>query len=81
MVHHIPSPLQREFKYRLTISNPVFEENERMGRWNGNTPRFFHCYEEMPSRLTVPRGSGQLIGEGFDGKGLFNSVSNNSHSI
>ena len=56
MVYHFSSPLQREIKDRLTISNPVWEENEKMGRWNGNTPRLLHYYEEISSGLITPRG-------------------------
>jgi len=58
-----PSFLQREIKDRLTIYNPVFEENKRMGRWNGDTPRFLQYYEETPSGLIIPRGfQPQLMG-------------------
>ena len=56
MVYHLSSPLQREIKDRLTISNPVWEENQRMGRWNGNTPRLLHYYEETSPGLITPRG-------------------------
>ncbi|HVP76732.1 MAG TPA: DEAD/DEAH box helicase [Thermodesulfobacteriota bacterium] len=45
-----------EIRNRLTIENPVWIENERLGRWNGNTPRLLHFYEDTPSGLILPRG-------------------------
>lgn len=62
-LYNAPSFIQREIKDRLTIFNPVFEENKRMGRWNGNTPPLLSFYEEIPSGLIIPRGFfPQLIG-------------------
>jgi len=62
-IRYIPMSLRNELKGRLTIENPLWLENKRMGRWNGNTPRFLHCYEEAASGLTIPRGFlPQLIG-------------------
>jgi superfamily II DNA or RNA helicase len=55
--------LQHEVKDRLTITNPVWIENEKMGRWNGETPHLLRYYEQTPSGLIVPRGFfPQLIG-------------------
>jgi superfamily II DNA or RNA helicase len=62
-IQNASESLSGEIRNRLTIPNPIFEENERMGRWNGNTPQFLHYYEETPSGLTLPRGFfSQLIG-------------------
>jgi len=62
-IQTVSESLKREIRNRLTIPNPVWEENERMGRWNGNTPHLLHYYEETPSGLIIPRGFlPQLIG-------------------
>lgn len=55
-VYGSPSIIQRKIKTRLTISNPLWEENERMGRWNGETPRLLSFYQETSSGLILPRG-------------------------
>lgn len=56
-------PIRDEIKNTLTIQNPAWLENERMGRWNGNTPRFLHYCAETSSGLIAPRGFlPQLIG-------------------
>lgn len=48
---------------RLTIVNPKYLENERVGRWNGDTPRELKYYEITDDDgIIVPRGfAGQLI--------------------
>lgn len=62
-IENPPLDLQSVIKNRLTIVNPAWIENDRIGRWNGQTPRFLHYYEEIPSGLVVPRGLlPQLIG-------------------
>ena len=46
----------------LTIDNPQWVENHKMGRWNGKTPRLLRFYEKTESGLIVPRGfTGQLL--------------------
>ena len=49
---------------RLTIENPKWVENERIGRWNGETPRLLKFYKETSDGdLMIPRGfTRQLIG-------------------
>ena len=52
----IPKALTTELMGKLTIPNPKWLENARMGRWNRNVPkllRFFHRYKET---LWIPRG-------------------------
>ena len=52
----IPEALKTELIGKLTIPNPKWLENARMGRWNRNVPkllRFFHRHKET---LWVPRG-------------------------
>ena len=53
---NIPEAFKAELINKLTIPNPKWLENARMGRWNRNTPkllRFFHQYKES---LWIPRG-------------------------
>ena len=53
----IPGTLRSELINRFTFVNPKWEENERMNRWNGNTPRVLRFYEETEdSSLEIPRG-------------------------
>ncbi len=52
----LPKALKTELIGKLTIPNPKWLENARMGRWNRNVPkllRFFHRYKET---LWIPRG-------------------------
>jgi superfamily II DNA or RNA helicase len=51
-----PPDLCRATKRRLTLDNPKFVENERMGRWNGDTPESLYLYEETFGGLIAPRG-------------------------
>jgi superfamily II DNA or RNA helicase len=52
-----------EVKSRLTIVNPAWVENEKMGRWQGETPYNLRYYQETASGLIAPRGFfPQLIG-------------------
>jgi len=42
---------------KLTIPNPKYLENARMGRWNRGTPRTLRYYRKLPKcGLRVPRG-------------------------
>ncbi len=41
---------------RLTFVNPKWRENEKQGRWNGETPRVLRYYEPIPEGISVPRG-------------------------
>ena len=51
----ISHSFREELKRRLTLENPAWLENSRMGRWNGNTPRYLRFYEETSSGLILPR--------------------------
>lgn len=46
----------KSIRERLTIENLVYLENQKMNRWNGNTPETLHFYKESGSDLEVPRG-------------------------
>jgi len=51
-----PKSLETEIRDRLTFPNPKFIENERQGRWNGDTPPELQFYEFDRGRLIIPRG-------------------------
>ena len=63
-VQGCPSNLKRILADRLTIENPAWKNNDRMGRWNGETARYLILYEHGKNgSLTMPRGfARQLIG-------------------
>jgi len=53
----IPTLLYQILTERLTISNPKWMENERMGRWNRGTPRILRLYDRIRGGgLWIPRG-------------------------
>jgi superfamily II DNA or RNA helicase len=57
VLQNIPFELERELKKQLIMPNPKWLENERMGRWNGNTPQTLKFYENnIQGDLVVPRG-------------------------
>jgi superfamily II DNA or RNA helicase len=59
----VPDDLHRILCERLTIQNPKWLENERLDRWNGETPRALRFYQLTESGLSIPRGYiRQLIG-------------------
>ncbi|MBF0459112.1 MAG: DEAD/DEAH box helicase [Nitrospirae bacterium] len=63
----LPAPVLKTIKDRLTMPNPVYIENEKRGRWNGNTEPELFYYEFVDGhdgvRVSMPRGFiYQLIG-------------------
>jgi len=63
LLQGIPQSLEMEITQRLTFQNPKFLENEKRGRWNGDTPKYLSCYEHTRDGLIIPRGyARQLIG-------------------
>lgn len=52
----VPNLLRGTLESRLTIENPKWVENERQGRWNGDTPRFLRLYQRTQTGLILPRG-------------------------
>ncbi len=53
----IPANLRNELINRLTLKNPKWLENERMGRWNKGVAKQLAFYEEAENdTLTIPRG-------------------------
>jgi len=61
-LENITEHLQTEIASRLTMNNPKYYENERMGRSNYKTPRLLRFYEQLPNGgLTIPRGFGMHL--------------------
>ena len=59
----LPKKLSRAVCEKLTILNPKWIENNKMGRWNGKTPEHLRFYEKTDGGLIAPRGfTRQLIG-------------------
>ena len=53
----MPGHLYQTVCERLSFQNPKFIENERMGRWNGDTPGTLEFYHETDDGyLVTPRG-------------------------
>lgn len=62
-VSRIPRPIFDSIRDRLTFVNPQWEENEKRGFSNWNTPRELCFLEEEDNTLTLPRGfTRQLVG-------------------
>lgn len=53
----LPALLYQTLTERLTIPNPKWIENERMGRWNRGTPKILRFYDRIKGGgLWIPRG-------------------------
>lgn len=55
-IQGVPERFKTAMKDRLTFPNPKWLENDRLGYWNGETPRYLTCYEQADSDLIIPRG-------------------------
>jgi superfamily II DNA or RNA helicase len=51
-----PATFGEAVRERLTFVNPLWEENERMHRWNGSTPAKLRYYKQDNGALILPRG-------------------------
>jgi len=62
-LEEIPDPLDQLLCNQLEIPNPKWLENDRMGRWNWETPKTLCFYTRTPDGgLILPRGTmGHLI--------------------
>lgn len=53
----LPEDLAAQLKERLTLPNPKWLENERMGRWNRGTPKELRFYRALKGGgIRIPRG-------------------------
>lgn len=56
-VRNLPESLWPELTEKLTLINPKWLENERMGRWNRGTPRVLRFYRKIGNAgIRLPRG-------------------------
>lgn len=54
---NVPDELAEALVERLSLPNPKWLENERMGRWNYKTPKVLKYYRKSPAGgLRIPRG-------------------------
>jgi superfamily II DNA or RNA helicase len=52
----IPEPIRRQLMETLTMANPKYLENQRMGRWNRGVPKTLRFYDRTRGGLWIPRG-------------------------
>jgi superfamily II DNA or RNA helicase len=63
ILENVPPQIDHEISARMTFKNPEWIENDRMGRWNGETSEYLTFYKRLPEGLTLPRGfTRQIIG-------------------
>ncbi len=55
-VEDATTPLIEELMEALSLPNPKWLENERMGRWNRGTPKLLKFYFKIKNGLIIPRG-------------------------
>ena len=46
----------KNLKEKLTLLNPKWIENNKMGYWNGKTPKYIKGYKQKGQTLIIPRG-------------------------
>ena len=56
LLQDIPLSFGQKITERLTLQNPKWIDNKKMGRWNGKTPKFLKFYSWTDEGLSVPRG-------------------------
>lgn len=63
---NLPKDIQKQFQELLTITNPDYEKNIRLGFWNGNTPKTLNLYMTIDNDLIIPYGLKNTIIDIFD---------------
>ncbi|RJR40790.1 MAG: DEAD/DEAH box helicase [Desulfobacteraceae bacterium] len=58
---NIPPDFSDQIRRRLTFPNPKWIENDRLGYWNGNTPRNIEGFTLTDNGLIIPRGFGRQL--------------------
>lgn len=48
--------LEKDLIGRLTLPNPKWMENNRLGRWNKGVPKEIKCFDRFKGKLWIPRG-------------------------
>ena len=51
-----PEEIKNNIRHSLSFPNPKWLENDRMGRWNGDTPEKLKFYAETDKSIIAPRG-------------------------
>lgn len=51
-----PSDLEKHVMQVLTLKNPRWEDNNRLGRWNKDVPQYLRFYTKSAAGLLLPRG-------------------------
>ena len=52
--HNLPKDVLKLVKKDLRFYNPIWVENEKMGRWNRGTPKFIDMFTEVNGRFGMP---------------------------
>lgn len=52
----LPGSVESELKALLTFPNPAWQEKQRRGHWNGNTPKEILGFKKEGGGLLIPRG-------------------------
>jgi superfamily II DNA or RNA helicase len=60
-IHEAPLEIVNEVKKTFTIDNPEWLENDRMGRWNGETPQRLKFWRIEDGALILPRATIGLV--------------------
>ncbi|MBF0227173.1 MAG: DEAD/DEAH box helicase [Desulfobacterales bacterium] len=60
-LEEVPLNLKSDIIQKLTLINPKYEENEKLGYSNWNTPQYLKFYDEGIDKLTMPRGCIDII--------------------
>ena len=56
-----PEPLIKQITAMLTIANPKWLENNRMGRWNKGVPQTLKFYETEKNTFILPRALARWV--------------------
>lgn len=56
-INQAPDDLLRKIRTAFTIENPLYIDNAKMGRWQGNTDHWLTFFESHPGGLSIPRGA------------------------
>ncbi len=51
-----PRELEKHLMQKLTLQNPKWVDNNRLGRWNKGVPQYLTFYTETSAGLQLPRG-------------------------
>lgn len=78
----LPDPLREELVQRFTLSNPKWMENERMGRWNRNTPQTLRFFRKIGKNgIVVPRGAIRQVLSLFNQHGIRHTLKDNRREL